>query len=121
MKLRRNRKIKVSAPLRAPLGAWLQFDVGENAEMTQLLASRGTTIKVGRVRWYHRAWWWLQALPVATGRALRRGLCALRGHPLDGYHCKCGERERPDLADDWAEDLYDDDLLGSWPGGEENE
>jgi hypothetical protein len=49
-------------------------------------------------------------------------VCALRGHPLDGYHCRCGERERPDLPDgwsDWAEDLYDDDLLGLRPDGDE--
>jgi len=73
-------KLEIMAPFDAPRGAWLQIGTGEDADFTQVLASKGTTLKVGTVRWYHRAWWKLQELPGVTVRALRRGLCAMARH-----------------------------------------
>ena len=62
-------------------------------ELTQVLAARGTTLKVGRVRWWHRAAWWLAAIPAVAASQWRRwwftaadagkaALCRLGGHRL---------------------------------------
>jgi hypothetical protein len=102
MKLRSG-KIEVTSPSGFPRGAWLQIDVGENAEYTQVLGVRGTTVKIGRVRWWRRTLWWLQARPAAIGGWARRQMCAVAGHRVtrESYgtrHCWCRKR-REDGAD----------------------
>jgi hypothetical protein len=92
---RRSGKIEVSSPPGFPRGAWLQIDTGENAEQVQVLAVHGTTVKIGRVRWWHRVLWWLLALPAVLGSWLRRRLCAAAGHRVTREaaiglrHCWC--------------------------------
>lgn len=104
---RRSGKLEVTSALGVQRGVWLQIGDGESSELTQVIASRGTTLKVGRVRWYHRVLWWLRTLPAVIGRLLRHGLCAAAGHRLnrENYglrHCWC--RRRWEDGADWDDD-----------------
>jgi hypothetical protein len=105
---RRSGKLEVTSALGVQRGVWLQIGDGEDIDMVQVLASRGTTLKVGRVRWYHRVLWWLRALPAVIGAWLRRGLCAAAGHRVTREaeiglrHCWC--RIRWEDGADWDDD-----------------
>ena len=93
MKLRSG-KLEVTSARGIERGMTLQIDTGENAEYAQVRATRGTTLKVGRVYWWHRVLWWLRGRPAAIVRALRRGLCAAVGHRVSRKdtglcHCWC--------------------------------
>jgi hypothetical protein len=112
MKLRSG-KIEVTSAAGIERGITLQIDTGENAELTQVRAVRGTTVKVGPVYWRHRAWWWLLGRPAAIGRWLRRGLCAAAGHRVtrvDSGLCRCWCRRRWEDGTFWDdEDEYSDE------------
>jgi len=104
----RSGKLQVDRAPEVPPGTWLQIGDGENSELVQVLAVRGTTVKVGRVRWYHRAAWWLRALPAVVGSWLRRQMCAAAGHRVTREaviglrHCWC--RSRWEDSADWDDD-----------------
>ena len=104
----RSGKMEVTSARGMPRGAWLQIGDGENSELTQVIASRGTTLKVGRVRWWHRTLWWLAALPAVAGSWARRQMCALAGHRVTREaaiglrHCWC--RRRWEDGADWDDD-----------------
>ena len=74
---------------------------GEN--LLRIKSVRGSEVTVVRWRWWHSAAdrsrrWWRDTREAATVR-----WCALRGHPLDGEYCRCGEREDPDWLDEWGD------------------
>lgn len=76
----------------------------DGEDVLRVRAVRGNQVTVVRWRWWHSAAdrfrrWLREARESAAVR-----WCALRGHPLDGEYCKCGEREDPDWLDEW-EDL----------------
>jgi len=75
--------------------------------LVQVLAVRGTALKTGRVRWWHRLLWRLSALPRAAGWLVRRGLCAAARHRVTREsfglrHCWC--RRRWEDGADWDDE-----------------
>lgn len=100
----RSGKIEVTSTLGIDHGMWLQIGTGEEADFVQVRAARGTTVKTGRVYWWHRLLWWLAARPAVIGQSLRRGMCAIAGHRVTRgdfglRHCWCRRRWEDDA--DW--------------------
>jgi len=106
--VKRTGKIAVTSAAGVPPGTWLQIGDGDQSEMVQVVSSRGTTLTVGRVRWWHRVRWWLRALPAVFGSWLRRRLCAVAGHRVTREaaiglrHCWC--RRRWEDGESWDEE-----------------
>lgn len=105
---RRSTKVPVTSSAGIERGLALQVDVGERAELTQVLAVRGNTLKVGRVHWWHRLLWWIQRLPGRVRRLRRRGmcvirerLCGMRDHRIAAVRGDCWCGERWDGQSDW--------------------
>jgi hypothetical protein len=106
----RTGRLEVASPAGIPRGAWLQIGDGDESDVVQVLAVRGTTLKVGRVRWWHRLLWRLSALPRAAGWLVRRGLCAAARHRVTREsfglrHCWC--RRRWEDGADWDDEDED--------------
>jgi hypothetical protein len=106
--MRRRARLEVPSAAGIRRGVTLQVDAGENAEYVGVLGVSGTSLKVGRIRWWHRLLWSVQELPRHARRWGRRAswrlkewLCGLSGHRIEGNAACCW------CAAQWRHDGYD--------------
>jgi hypothetical protein len=95
---RRNGAIEASGAEGIRRGTFLAIGDGEEADVVYVRSVHGTTLRVGRRRWYHRLAAWLLRLWDRVRRlasdvawSAREFACGLRGHRITppGEDCWC--------------------------------